>query len=39
MVLFIDYVVLTFESVDEILCCYDSSETFSAVGFHMLLFI
>ena len=30
-VLFILYVVLTFESVDEILCCYHSNETFSAV--------
>ena len=27
MVLFIQYVVLTFESVDEILCCYLSNET------------
>ena len=31
MVLFIQYVVLTFESVDEILCCYHSNETSSAV--------
>ena len=31
MVLFIQYVVLTFESVDEILWCYHSNETSSAV--------
>ena len=31
MVLFIKYVVLTFESVDEILWCYHSNETSSAV--------
>ena len=31
MVLFIQYVVLTFESVDEILWCYLSNETSSAV--------
>ena len=31
MVLFIYYVVLTFESVDEILLCHHSNETSSAV--------
>ena len=31
MVLFIWYVVLTFESVDGILCCYRSNETSLAV--------
>ena len=31
MVLFIQYVVLTFESVDEMLQCYHSNETSSAV--------
>ena len=31
MVLFIQYVVLTFESVDEILWCYHSNETSSAL--------
>ena len=34
MVLFIYYVVQTFESVDEILCCYHSNETSSAVLSH-----
>ena len=34
MVLFIEYVVLTFESVDEILWCYHSNETSSAVLSH-----
>ena len=34
MVLFIEYVVLTFESVDEILWCYHSNETSSAVLLH-----
>ena len=34
MVLFILYVVLTFESVDEILWCYHSNETSSAVLSH-----
>ena len=34
MVLFIAYVVLTFESVDETLWCYHSNETFSAVFLH-----
>ena len=28
MVLFIEYVVLTFESVDEILWCYHSNESY-----------
>ena len=32
--LFIKYVVLTFESVDEILWCYHSNETSSAVLSH-----
>ena len=31
MVLFIKYVVLTFVSVNEILCCYHSNETYLAV--------
>ena len=31
MLLFIQYVVLTFESVDEILWCYHSNETSSAI--------
>ena len=31
MALFIKYVVLTFESVNEILCCYHSNETYLAV--------
>ena len=34
MVLFIQYVVLTFESVYEILWCYHSNETSSAVLSH-----
>ena len=34
MVLFIQYVVLTCESVDEILWCYHSNETSSAVLSH-----
>ena len=34
MVLFIEYVVLTFESVDEILWCYHSNETSSAALLH-----
>ena len=34
LVLFIQYVVLTFESVDEILWCYHSNETSSAVLSH-----
>ena len=34
MVLFIEYVVLTRESVDEILWCYHSNETSSAVLSH-----
>ena len=34
MILFIYYVVLTFESVDEILWCYHSNETSSAVLSH-----
>ena len=38
MVLFIEYVVLTFEFVDEILWCYHSNETSFAV-LHMVLFI
>ena len=31
MVLFIKFVVLTFVSVNEILCCYHSNETYLAV--------
>ena len=34
MALFVLYVVLTFESVDEILWCYHSNETSSAVLSH-----
>ena len=34
MLLFVLYIVLTFESVDEILWCYDSNETSSAVLSH-----
>ena len=34
MVLFIEYVVLTFEFVDEILWCYHSNETSFAVLSH-----
>ena len=34
MVLFIYYVVLTFESMDEILWCYHSNETSSEVLSH-----
>jgi len=34
MVLFVLYVVLTFESVDEILWCYHSTKTSSAVLSH-----
>ena len=37
MVLFIQYVVLTFESVDEILWCYHSNETSLAVLSHDIL--
>ena len=37
MVLFIYYVVLTFESVDEILPCYHSNETSSAVLSHVTI--
>ena len=38
MVLFIQYVVLTFESVDEILWCYHSNETSSIVLSHSICF-
>ena len=31
MMLFVLYIVVTFESADEILWCYHSNETFSAV--------
>ena len=31
VVLFFKYVVLTFETVNEILCCYHSNETYLAV--------
>ena len=34
MVLFVLYIVLTFEFVDEILRCYHSIETFSALVRH-----
>ena len=34
MILFIQFVVLTFESVDEIPWCYHSNETYSAVLSH-----
>ena len=34
VVLFVLYVVLTFESVDELLWCYHSNETSSAVVSH-----
>ena len=39
MVLFIYYVVLTFESVDEILWCYHSNETSSAVLSHDTIYL
>ena len=39
MVLFISYVVLTFESVDEILWCYHSNETSSAVLSHGTIYL
>ena len=39
MVLFISSVVLTFESVDEILRCYHSNETFSAVLSHGTIYL
>ena len=39
IVLFIQYVVLTFESVHEILRCDPSHETSIAVLIHMILFI
>ena len=39
MVLFIWYVVLTFESVDEILWCYHSNETSSAVISHGTIYL
>ena len=38
MVLFIQYVVLTFESVDEMLWCYHSNETSSAVLLHVTIY-
>ena len=38
MVLFISYVVLTFESVDEILWCDHSNETSSAVLSHSAMY-
>ena len=37
--LFIENVVLTFESVDEILCCYHSNETSSAVLSHGTIYV
>ena len=39
MVLFIEYVVLTFESVDEILWCYHSNETSSVVLSHGTIYL
>ena len=39
MVLFVLYVVLTFESVDEIILCYHSNETSSAVLSHGTIYI
>ena len=39
MVLFIEYVVQTFESVDEILWHYHSSETSSAVLSHGAIYL
>ena len=39
MVLFIEYVVQTFESVDEILWHYHSSETSSAVLSHGTIYL
>ena len=39
MVLFIEYVVLNFESVDEILWCYHSNGTFSAVLSHGTIYL
>ena len=39
MVLFIEYVVLTFESVNEILWCYHSNESSSAVPSHGTIYL
>ena len=39
MVLFVLYVVLTFESMDEILWCYYSNETSSAVLSHSTIYL
>ena len=39
MVLFIYYVVLTFKSVDEILWCYHSNETSSALLSHGTIYL
>ena len=39
MILFIWYAVLTFESVDEILWCYHSIETSSAVLSHGTIYL
>ena len=39
MVLFIQYVVLTFKSVNEILWCYHSNETSSAVLSHGTIYL
>ena len=39
IVLFIQYVVVTFESVDEILWCYHSNETSSAVLSHSNIYL
>ena len=39
MGLFISYIVLTFESVDEILWCYHSNETSSEVLLHDTIYL
>ena len=39
MELFIQFVVLTFECVDEILWCYHSNETSSAVLLHGTIYL
>ena len=39
MLLFVMYVVLTFESVDEILWCYHSNESFSEVLSHGTIYL
>ena len=39
MVLFMYYVVLTYESVNEILWCYHSNETYSAILSHGTIYL